>query len=1085
MDSEKFKKIDSIYERLLDLPVREHEAYLDEACGDDTELREEIESLLEFDKTTDSFIDSTPDFLAAEMFFSEKEDMSGERLGHYRILSLLGRGGMGAVYLAKDTSLDRRIAIKFLRREFSSDSDKLKRFIQEAKSASALNHPNIITVYEIGNKNGINYIATEFIEGKTLRELIARKKSPPLREILRIAVQIAEALSQAHRAGIIHRDIKPENVMLRPDGYVKVLDFGLAKLFETDAAGGEPRDFTQAHSTPGLIKGTVAYMSPEQARGLKVDKRTDIWSFGVLLYEVLTGETPFAGETLTDILVSIINKEPPDLNFRRPELPAKLSDLIGKTLEKNPAERIRDFEVIINELKFIRRNLESGKNPLSASGDPSAKLFSDEETIIFDSSAAEEQEISSGNFAANNLSSEINPLIGRVSEITGIAGLLQKPNTRLITLTGIGGTGKTRLARAVAASLLKKFRDGIYFIDLSTIEEAELVIPFIAKTFQLEPKGEESISSVLKNFLKAKETLLILDNFEQITRAAPAIGNLIAETKNLKILVTSRVRLHLSFEKEVMIEPLGVPSDNDLEAAELGEYPAVNLFVERARAIKPNFIFSEKNAREIAEICRRLDGLPLAIELAAARIKLLAPQAILKRLDKSLKLLTGGAKDLPERQQTMRQTIAWSYDLLEADEKKLLNRISVFRGGFDIEAAEAVGIFDEDFDILDALTSLVDKSLIVQKEQADGEPRFRLLVVVREFTREKLLETDELDKARKRHAEFFRRLAEEAEPEFETGSDKEWLDKIESEIDNFRAALEWTADNAPETSLQIAGSLGSFWIRRGYFSEGERRLRHSLERVGQNADKEITAKSYIHLGNLSWRLGNHDRADRFCEKGLQISREIGDKILIVRALEAIGQVKMVRNEPSAAREFFREGYRIVKELDSKYDIANLANNLGNLSNLEKNIKASDTYYEESLKISREISYGRMIQIACVNLAGNKLRAEDFQSARSYAVESLEIAVEADDRIGIAYTFEIFLALAAVAGEFEKAVHIGEVMYGIYEDANYEIEFYEKEQIESYLKKARAGLGEDQLKKAETSGRKLSVEDAVRLALNKD
>lgn len=1080
MDSKKFKKIDSIYEVLSELPVREHEAYLNKVCGDDAELRAEIESLLEFDSINDSLIDSNPDFLAAEIF-SEREDMSGERLGRYRILSLLGRGGMGTVYLAKDTRLNRKIAVKFLRREFSSDADKLKRFVQEAKSASALNHPNIITVYEIDNKNGIDYIAAEFIEGVTLRELIAREKSLTLNKILKTAIQIAEALAQAHRAGIIHRDIKPENIMLRPDGYVKILDFGLAKLFETETS--ELENLSRGFSTPGLIKGTVAYMSPEQARGVNIDKRSDIWSFGVLLYEVLSGRVPFAGETLTDVLVSIINKEPRSLSFYRPNLPEKLLNLIERTLQKNPEKRVQDFEIIVNELKFIKRNLtDGGRNHLKTSGSTDqTKLFFDEETVVFDSNAVN-REVASGNFGEHNLSSEINPLIGRLSEISEIANLLEKPKTRLVTLTGIGGTGKTRLARAAAANLIKKFQDGIYFVDLSTVEDSELVIPFIAKTLGLVTHGEESISTILKDFLKTKNTLLILDNFEQVVRAAPSVGGLISETENLKILVTSRVRLHLSFEKEITIEPLGFPADSNLNAEQFGEYPAVSLFVERARAIKPNFALTEKNAGAIAEICKRLDGIPLAIELAAARVKLLAPRAILKRLDKSLKLLTGGAKDLPERQQTMRQTIGWSYDLLEPDEQKLLDRVSVFRGGFDIEAAEAIGIFDEDLDILDGLASLVDKSLIFQKQQEDGEPRFRLLIVVREFAREKLNESKEIFRAKKRHIGFFLELAAEAAEELEKGDEAQWLDKIEIEMDNFRAALERALEIDPEAALKIAVSLSRFWIVRSYFSEGCRWIAEALAQDGGNSDLKLRAKALMALSSLSWRLGNYEKAEFYSKEGLRCSREVGDKLLISLALEGAGNVMLMTKNLERAKEFYEEQYKIVKELNDKSEIASAANGLGHVLSLRKDDAAAHKYYEESLSMARESSHKSMIQIASINLASNVQRLGDNESARSYAAKSLEIAVEMGDKIGIGYALEVFSVLAVTAGEFKKAINLNEAMTAIYEKADYEMESYEREYVESYTEKARAALSEEELEKAESAGRKLSVEEAIDLAL---
>ncbi len=1074
MDSKRLKLVEKICNEVLELPLHKRNSFLDETCGDDSELRSEVDSLLEFDNTFDSFIDSSPNSLLSEVF-DENENLTGKKFDRYKIISLLGKGGMGSVYLAEDTILARKVALKFLHNEYGVDANKLKRFQQEAKATSALNHPNILTVYEIRKVNDTNFITTEFIEGKTLRELISKKNSLSLKEILKIVIQISEAITQAHKAGIIHRDIKPENIMVRDDGYVKVLDFGLAKLFETENSLLSKE--SQAQSTQGLIKGTVSYMSPEQARGLKVDKRTDIWSFGVILYELLTNKTPFFGETLTDTLVSIIHEEPKQLNMLNPNLPFELSQLVEKSLKKDLDERYQNFEDLLSNLKVIKRNLDFAEHKNLN------EISEEQETQFFDSSSTNQAISANQILSPNNLSSEMSPLIGRIEEINQISTMLQSPNIRLVTLTGIGGTGKTRTAKSVASTLINKFSDGVFFIDLSMVENPDLVISFIAKTLEIKEENDKSELENLKEFLKPKNILLVLDNFEQIVEASPQIGDLISASENLKILVTSRVRLQLSFENEVTIQPLEFPSEENLSVNELTRYPAIRLFIERAKSAKPSFSLTETNAKDVVEICQKLDGLPLAIELAAARIKLFAPKAILKRLENSLKLLTGGAKDLPERQQTMRQTISWSYDLLTDDEKRLLNRVSVFRGGFSIEATEEVAIFDEEIDLLDGLTSLVDKSLVIQKEQSDGEPRFRLLVVVKEFARERVTKSNELFETQKQHANFFMEMAKEIGAEFEHADDKDWFDKIEIEIDNFRSALEWSLKNNPITSLQIASSLGRFWINRGYFIEGERWIKEGLEKIDKTVDPRLIARASAHLGNISWRLGNLEAANLYCEKSLQTAREVGNKITIVRALEVIGQVKLVQNEVTAASNFFEEGYNIVKKLNLKYEIANLANNLGNVTNQQNKPQISDKYYDESLTISRELGYRRMAQIACVNLAGNKLRSGEYEKARSYSIESLEIANAFDDKIGMAYTFEIFLALAVVDGKFEKAIHIGEVMYGIYEEANYVIEFYEKEQIESYLEKARAKLGEEELKMAKEKGRQMSIKDAVALALS--
>ncbi len=390
MNVERLKQIEEIYHEALKITPDARESFFNESCGADDDLRREVESLLSFENSFDSLIDASPAALAAEMF-AEKEkqnDITGKKIGRYEIIKLLGAGGMGEVYLAEDTKLDRKVAVKFLNEEWSLDANKLKRFVQEAKAASALNHPNIITVYEIGEEAGKNYISTEFIEGETLRDHFSEKELIPLDDILKIGEQIAEALAAAHRAGIIHRDIKPENVMIREDSYVKVLDFGLAKLLpqrheeENTLITDNPKSQIRNPklTTPGMIMGTVSYMSPEQARGKPTDTRTDLWSLGVLLYESITRSLPFSGETMSDTIAEILTKEPPPLAQIVSDCPAELQRIITKALAKKPDERYQTAGDLKNDLKTLRRSSETGGaiEYLNATRTNAARLSTDE-----------------------------------------------------------------------------------------------------------------------------------------------------------------------------------------------------------------------------------------------------------------------------------------------------------------------------------------------------------------------------------------------------------------------------------------------------------------------------------------------------------------------------------------------------------------------------------------------------------------------------------------------------------------------------------------------------------------------------------
>ncbi|MDQ3180483.1 MAG: protein kinase, partial [Acidobacteriota bacterium] len=789
MDSKRLKQIEKIYHAALEIQPGEREFFFKKHCGKDESLRREVESLLAFEKTSGNFLDTPPESLAAEMFAEQKKQTSliDKEIGHYKIKKLLGKGGMGEVYLGEDIKLNRKVALKFLPAELTDHRNHLKRFEQEAQAASALNHPNILTIHEFGTENTSHFIVMEFVEGETVSERIERERMS-VTDILEVAVQVASALSAAHEAGIIHRDIKPENIMIRRDSFVKVLDFGIAKLIEKNkdahATNSEAKTRALVRTNPGAVIGTVDYMSPEQARGLPVDARTDIFSFGVVLYEMLSGRKPFTGETVNHTIVNILEKEPAPASAFAKDCPAELERIIQKTLAKNKDERYGAAKDLLKSLKKLQKRLEFeielGRDAQSEAVKAKA------ETRIFESTNGE-----SPIFQPNNLTENLSPLIGREKEIAEITNLLRQNNVRLLTMTGIGGTGKTRLAEAVARQMLAEFPDGVFFVNLAAITDSKLVASVIAQQLGVKETGGAPVLEALRNHLRERRLLLVVDNFEQVIEAAPDIAELLRAAANLKVLITSRELLHLNGENEYIVPSLTVPAeDARISFADLSNCEAIQFFVERARYIKPDFVLTEENADAVAEICRRLAGLPLAIELAAARIKLFAPQAILTRLSNSLKLLTGDAKDLPEPQQTMRGAIEWSYDLLDDGEKKLLNRLAVFAGGFTLDGAEAVvtssGVLssgfsasssadenqpegctanaDSGFDLFDCISSLLDKSLISRLDQTDGEPRFRMLVVVKEFALEKLAGSGETDEIRRRHAKFCADLAERAEP---------------------------------------------------------------------------------------------------------------------------------------------------------------------------------------------------------------------------------------------------------------------------------------------------------------------------------
>ncbi|HEV2063275.1 MAG TPA: tetratricopeptide repeat protein, partial [Thermoanaerobaculia bacterium] len=894
----------------------------------------------------------------------------GTRVSHYRILDHLGSGGMGEVYLAEDPRLSRRVALKLLPAEFTREHDRVRRFEVEARAASALNHPGIVTIHEIGEAEGSHFIVTEYIEGETLREQMVAAPMA-LRDALEVATQVAAALAAAHAAGIVHRDVKPENIMVRPDGYVKVLDFGLAKLTEPEAPREDAETWPAASRTqPGLVLGTVAYMSPEQARGLALDARTDIFSLGVVLYEMIAGRSPFAGPTVSDVIAAILERDPPPLARYTEQLPGELERIVTRALAKDREERYQTVKDMALDLKSLKQEVELDLRQKRSSQTDRSESRGAEPRRPSDPGRQPTAD-SSPLAARHNLPAQPTPLIGREEELQAADALLRQQTVRLLTLTGAGGTGKTRLALQMAADLLEDFESGAFLVSLASIRDPGLVASAIAQTLGVQEAGGTPLLEHLRQTLRDREMLLLLDNFEQVLAAGPLVAELLASCPRIKILVTSRAALHLRGEHELAVLPLPLPDLANLPPVEtLPEYPSVALFQERAKAVRPDFALVEENARTVSEICARLDGLPLAIELAAARVRHLPPHEILTRLQSRLKLLTGGQRDLPARQQTIRGAIEWSYDLLEAAEKKLFRRLSVFVGGCTLDAAEAVcnAGGDPGIDVFEGVASLVDKSLLVQKARPDGEVRFLMLETVREYGLEQLAEHGESSETRRLHASFFLALAEQAEPELAGPHQKDWLDRLEREHDNLRASIEWAAQSGTaETGLRLAAALWRFWLVRGHLTEGRERLA-TLLAIGAAAGRSKTrAKALTGAGSLAQNQGDYEVARVTFEESLDLWREAGDEAGIASTLNNLGWVAWRRGDYEAARSLTEEGLSLHRKLRDQRGIAYSLNNLGWIAHHQGDYAAACALHEQTLSLRRELGDKRGIAFSMTNL----------------------------------------------------------------------------------------------------------------------
>jgi predicted ATPase/DNA-binding winged helix-turn-helix (wHTH) protein/Tfp pilus assembly protein PilF len=684
----------------------------------------------------------------------------------------------------------------------------------------------------------------------------------------------------------------------------------------------------------------------------------------------------------------------------------------------------------------------------------------------------------------HNLPSQLTTLIGREAEIRDVESLMRRDDVRLLTLTGPGGTGKTRLSLQLADLLCTKYTDGkytdgVFVVALAPINDSELVASAIAHTLGIKETGSISLVESIKEYLRGKQMLLVLDNFEQVITASSLVAELLMASPQLKVLVTSREPLRVRGEHEFAVHPLTPPDPKQLPPINtLKQNAAVELFVERASA-KSDFMLTNDNMLSVAEICARLDGLPLAIELAAARIKeLSSPQAILARLESRFKLLVGGARDLPERQRTMRGAIAWSYDPLSEGEKKLFRRLSVFAGGCTLEAGCCIA-GDMEIYILDAVASLVDKSLLWTEKQSNNEPRFMMLETIREYGLEQLEASAEAELVRRQHATFFLKLAEQAGPKW--WKEREGLDQLEREHDNFRAALKWAMTKEGETGLHLADSLADFWLMRSYITEGRMWLEKAIQSSGSSLPS-VRASALIGMAYMMIQQGDYTSARSSYGKALVIGEELRDKKTIGHAHNGLGHVALSQGDYASARSRYSASLKAYKELRDEAGIAGSLNNLGEVAQCQGNYQLARSLYEEGLAICKRLGNRRGTALVLGNLGNTACQQGDYESAGSHYKESLTTYREFAEKLGVVSVLVGVADLAATQRQPERAAQLLGATEYLYETTGTRPNLAERAVRDRAVANARAALGEESFSAALAEGRAMSLEQAIAYAL---
>ena len=663
--------------------------------------------------------------------------------------------------------------------------------------------------------------------------------------------------------------------------------------------------------------------------------------------------------------------------------------------------------------------LELGAHPLKDLAEPEL-LFQ----LVIPGLERRFPELKTARRRETNLPNTLTPLLGRERELTDTRSILGRADVRLLTLTGPGGTGKTRLALELAATVADDFADGAFVVYLESIADPSLVFSAMARTLPFTARPVEPLDEWLAATLLEREMLILLDNFEQVVAAAPALAQLLARAPGPKLIVTSREPLRVAAEREYPVPPLGLPDHATSDPGAVAGTASVAFFLDRARAVRPDFELTAENAAAVADICTRLDGLPLAIELAAPWLRMLDPGALLSKLGERLDLLADRVRDLPERQRTLRGAIDWSYRLLEGPEQALFARLGIFTGGWTLEAAEAVcGRAANDSSLLLALSSLLDKNLVRREAEGTDDPRFSMLESVRTFALERLEASEDVAEVSERHLDFYVALAERAEPELFGPGQAVWMGRLSADLDNLRAAMTRAAaaPNGAEAELKLSGALMLFWFFLGQYREGLERAEQALARSA-DASPTVLVKGLLAAGVLASIVGDLDRAEQRLTQGLELGRELNDHVSAARCLDFLGLIAFFRDDVDEARRFLEESVAEAREGGDLWCLADALGTLGSILAVQGAFTLVEAAADEALEIARRASDDQGVRMALFGQALAAVRAGDLRRAREIAEEGLAISRSIGDAWFISYFLWILSMTAFETGDIGAARH---------------------------------------------------------------
>jgi serine/threonine protein kinase len=910
----------------------------------------------------------------------------------YAIAQEIGSGGMGNVYRAIDRRTNIPVAIKVLKSEIAN-SEMVIRFKREGEALRQLNHPNIVALLDAVQEDNQHYLVMELVEGGALDEILRQSSHLPVKQILNIALDLSDALTRAHRLNIIHRDIKPANVLLAGDGMPRLTDFGIA--YTTNS------NITEA----GVVMGTLAYMSPEVLQGERADARSDIWSLGIMLFEMLAGAHPFKTDHPGALVHAVLTHPLPDVEETRPDAPPAFIDLIHRMVMKDPAERIPSMRLVGVELEALL----AGESFATTTG-ISRSSQSPQETKRFATPSPVSQRVT-----RNNLPPQTTPFVGRESELVELETLIRDPSIRLLTILASGGMGKTRLSLELAGKFLHLtshdalFENGLYFVDLAPLTSADNIVQTIGEAvgyvFQ---QGNRDAKQQLLDYLREKNMLLIMDNFEHVTAGRFLMQDILQVAPQIKILVTSREKLSLSAEAVFVLGGMDFPDWKTPEDAM--SYGAVKLFMQSARRARTDFQLAASDLPHVARVCRMVQGTPLGILLAAAWLEALTPREIAEEINSSLDFLETDMHDLPERQRSLRAVFEYSWNLLSAEERILFAQFSIFRGGFTREAAQQITGAS-----LRSLTVMINKSLL-RRDNVSG--RYEIHELLRQYAQEKLKEVADTISVHEAHSQYYLDLMAQLVPKLKGSGQLDALNRIETDFENLRAA--WTCaleqKNASNVQKAIEG-LYLFLTFRNRFMDGALLFR-AARQVWPAQDQQAS----LLAGQVLVRYP--DQASRLTyELGLTIAQHHNDPFEIAFCRRVLGHwISHTEFNQNEGIPMLEASLRDFEALGETFYIAHVLDDIGWSYQLIRDRVRQQEKVTQSLSLRRTLDDKIGMANSLRNMGGAYGGYFDLTGqAIRYWEEAKGIAYEMNDRLGVAWNTSLMAANYIFIGDFERAV----------------------------------------------------------------